>query len=54
MWEIFSDGATPFAGVGDVIDYLQKGNQLQKPTLCDDEIYNDWMIPCWQLDPKKR
>ncbi len=54
MWEIFSDGAIPYAGVIDVIEYLQKGNRLKKPSLCEDEIYTDWMTPCWELDPKKR
>jgi hypothetical protein len=53
MWEIFSDGATPYAGVSDVIEYLQKGNRLNQPESCDSEIYR-FMQLCWNSNPKQR
>ncbi len=53
MWEIFSDGATPYAGVGDVIEYLKKGNRLIQPESCDSDIYR-FMQLCWNSIPKQR
>ena len=53
MWEIFSDGATPYAGVSDVIEYLQKGNRLIQPESCDSEIYR-FMQLCWNSNSKQR
>jgi hypothetical protein len=53
MWEIFSDGATPYAGVNDVIEYLQKENRLIQPESCDSEIYRVMQL-CWNSNPKQR
>ncbi len=57
MWEIFSDGEEPYKGITNLnlVEYLKVDKQrLKKPSLCEDEIYNDWMTPCWELVPKKR
>ncbi len=55
MWEIFSDGEEPYKGITNLLKFLKVENQrLEKPSLCEDAIYNDWMAPCWELDPKKR
>jgi hypothetical protein len=53
MWEIFSDGATPYEGVSDLIEYLQKGNRLLQPESCHSELYG-FMQLCWNLNAKQR
>ncbi len=54
MWEIFSDGEEPYAGVSDLIQFLEVENKrLKKPMGCDEELY-ELMISCWEADVAKR
>ncbi len=54
MWEIFSNGEEPYKGITDLLHYLKEENQrLKKPLECEDDIYQ-WMMSCWETDPKQR
>ncbi|XP_055329926.1 myoblast growth factor receptor egl-15-like [Paramacrobiotus metropolitanus] len=61
LWEMFSLGALPYAGINvlpghnisDFLASLQSGMRLHKPTLCPSAIY-DLMCECWELSPEDR
>ncbi len=40
MWEVYSWGALPYPYLSnsDTIDYVLKGNRLEKPTECPQEV----------------
>ncbi len=37
----------------DLIDFLQRGGRLEKPSLMPD-LMSDIMAQCWENDPKRR
>ncbi len=53
MWEIFSNGRTPYKGVINIDEYLVKNLRLPHPENCNDDIF-DLMYNCWNLDPINR
>ncbi len=53
MWEVCSNGETPYKGILDVVEYLKQGKRLSKPKDCEDEMY-ELMLKCWKEDPKQR
>lgn len=56
MWEIFTLGRSPYPGVDNAADLLQKlrdDHRLEKPKYANDRIY-ELMIQCWNSDPDKR
>jgi tyrosine-protein kinase receptor torso len=55
MWEIMTDGETPYAHLSnkDVIDALQAGERLEKPQKCGSDIFA-LMASCWNIDAEKR
>jgi serine/threonine protein kinase len=55
IWEIFSNGETPHAGVVDVLKFLLVGNRLKKPQDCPEDIYNIFLVQgCWKENPEER
>uniref|UniRef100_A0A7N6AMD9 receptor protein-tyrosine kinase n=1 Tax=Anabas testudineus TaxID=64144 RepID=A0A7N6AMD9_ANATE len=54
MWEIASQGMTPYPGIPnhEIYDYLVEGNRLKQPTGCLDEY--EIMFSCWRADPLDR
>jgi len=56
MWEIFSYGMIPYAGLSNV-EVIEKvtieGYRLPSPKNCPKEIYQ-WMLDCWNNEPEKR
>lgn len=57
LYELVTHGTIPYAGMAnkEVIDHVQRGYRLPKPTNCDcpDELYRV-MRDCWHSDPDKR
>ncbi|KAK7099740.1 tyrosine-protein kinase SYK-like [Littorina saxatilis] len=55
LWEAASYGAKPYHRMKcqEVIDFIQKGNRLQKPIGCSDEVYNS-MLQCWTENRDRR
>ncbi|XP_046852280.1 fibroblast growth factor receptor 2-like isoform X2 [Xenia sp. Carnegie-2017] len=55
LWEIVTLGGNPYPNMNrdDVIDSLQRGYRMPKPTHCSDEVYSV-MWECWQQNPDKR
>ncbi|CAG7830411.1 unnamed protein product [Allacma fusca] len=56
LWELFSLGDSPFAGLLWTSDFAEKlidGLRLQKPKHATTELYQI-MMDCWQLDPHHR
>ena len=39
--------------IEDLFDYLKEGNRLQKPSYCDDELY-ELIMECWHFKPEMR
>ena len=56
LWEIFSHGELPWAGLQDkdVIRNLQLRAKLHQPDGCPNDFYFDIMLSCWRLDPNAR
>ena len=56
IWEIFSRGKIPWAGLQDrdVIHNIQLRAKLEQPEICPNEFYYDIMLSCWRLDPFAR
>ncbi|KAK0083927.1 hypothetical protein PV325_007928 [Microctonus aethiopoides] len=55
LWEMFSYGEQPYGdrkGV-DVIQMVEKGERLQKPDDCPDDVYSV-MEKCWSYAPQER
>jgi serine/threonine protein kinase len=55
LFEIWSDGATPYAGWTNkkVLMEVELGTRLSKPSDCSDSVYRA-MLKCWDTDPHKR
>jgi hypothetical protein len=55
MWEIFSYGTKPFAGVknSEVKKLIEQRYRLEKPDTCPDELYS-LMLECWEYDSSLR
>lgn len=55
MWEVFSDGAVPYATVKtvDVLPLLVEGSRLDQPKGCPDHYYSI-MHSCWNQSPETR
>lgn len=56
LWEMFSLGLPPYGEnmMGkDVIELIERGERLQKPELCPDNI-SEMMQNCWNYNPKER
>jgi serine/threonine protein kinase len=53
MWEIFSDGAPPYKGIINVLEYLNRENRLQVPRDCPLVVW-DLMTKCWKSERMER
>ncbi|XP_052639862.1 tyrosine-protein kinase Mer isoform X1 [Harpia harpyja] len=55
MWEIVTQGMTPYPGVQnhEIYEYLFHGQRLKKPEDCLDELY-EIMSACWRANPTTR
>ncbi len=53
MWEIYSNGVTPYKNIVNVVEYLIQGKRLSKPNDCEDDMY-ELMLKCWNEDSKQR
>ncbi|XP_035377504.1 tyrosine-protein kinase Tec isoform X2 [Electrophorus electricus] len=55
MWEVFSDGRTPFGNKSnaEVVEEVTQGRRLYKPHKCPPNIY-DIMFHCWHERPHGR
>lgn len=56
LWEIFSNGETPFSNIRDAADVyvaVVQGERLQKPAKCPERIYQ-LMHWCWNAEPPGR
>jgi len=57
MHEIFSLGTTPYHELDnnlEVMHSIKAGNQPQRHQLCQSEVYEDLLRPCWAFKPKDR
>lgn len=56
VWEIFSFGALPYAGMAtrEVVDAVLQGVRLAKPDGCPDDIFTQIILPCLQANPEDR
>ena len=55
VYEVFSYGLLPYStwDVRRVVEELHRGNRLEKPIVCPQEVY-DVMLRCWFADPEQR
>uniref|UniRef100_A0A914PEC6 Protein kinase domain-containing protein n=1 Tax=Panagrolaimus davidi TaxID=227884 RepID=A0A914PEC6_9BILA len=55
LFEMYSFGEMPFAEIenSQLLKHLEDGNQLEKPELCPNEIY-EIMLKCWNSNPTFR
>mmetsp|Transcript_15140 Transcript_15140/g.32841 ORF Transcript_15140/g.32841 Transcript_15140/m.32841 type:complete len:833 (-) Transcript_15140:517-3015(-) len=55
MWEVFSDGAEPYARMSDeqVYTSVLSGTRLPRPTRCPKDVYK-LMTSCWHQSPESR
>ncbi len=55
MWEIMTDGETPYAHLSnqEVVDSLQAGERLEKPKQCGDSLYQVMNL-CWNVESANR
>ncbi|CAF0847644.1 unnamed protein product [Brachionus calyciflorus] len=56
LWEIYSYGCTPYPSIEqeDLLEKLKSGYRMERPEVCDSEIYDLIMLQCWNAEPKKR
>lgn len=57
LWEIFSLGATPFAGQeinSQFVSNLVNGIRLDKPKYCPETIFESVLLDCWKMEPIDR
>lgn len=60
LYEIFSKGSEPnLKGNSNleatqILDLLKNNIRLEKPSVCPPEIYEDFITPCWNIEPTKR
>ncbi|CAH2040359.1 unnamed protein product, partial [Iphiclides podalirius] len=55
MWEIFSKGDTPYAGMSNsrAREKIDAGYRMPAPEGCSEDVYN-LMLRCWEYEPDKR
>ncbi|XP_050666858.1 tyrosine-protein kinase Fer isoform X2 [Leptidea sinapis] len=55
MWEIFSKGDTPYAGMSNsrAREKIDQGYRMPAPEGCPEEVYA-LMLRCWEYEPEKR
>ncbi|XP_055793024.1 tyrosine-protein kinase TXK, partial [Salvelinus fontinalis] len=55
MWEVFTEGKTPFDGRSnvDVVDEITRGNRLYRPHKASNDVYK-LMYKCWHERPQGR
>lgn len=55
IWELFSYGETPFAGIHhlEVCQKVYSGYRLKAPKDCPENIYK-LLLECWKFDPSLR
>ncbi|KAJ0177696.1 hypothetical protein K1T71_006569 [Dendrolimus kikuchii] len=55
MWEIFSKGDTPYAGMSNsrAREKIDTGYRMPAPEGCSEEVYA-LMLRCWEYEPDKR
>ncbi|XP_041968248.1 tyrosine-protein kinase Fer isoform X2 [Aricia agestis] len=55
MWEIFSKGDTPYAGMSNsrAREKIDNGYRMPAPEGCPEEVYG-LMLRCWEYEPDKR
>ncbi|XP_060801957.1 tyrosine-protein kinase Fer isoform X1 [Amyelois transitella] len=55
MWEIFSKGDTPYAGMSNsrAREKIDEGYRMPAPEGCSEEVYA-LMLRCWVYEPEKR
>ena len=55
LWEIFSQGATPYPGMTnvEVAEAVLSGYRMTKPEKCPDEVY-EIVQKCWKENSKER
>lgn len=55
MWEIFSKGDTPYAGMSNsrAREKIDTGYRMPAPEGCSEEVYA-LMLRCWEYEPEKR
>ncbi|XP_063823336.1 tyrosine-protein kinase Btk isoform X3 [Ostrinia nubilalis] len=55
MWEVFTCGKVPYGRMknSEVVEMVQRGQVLEKPKGCLNEIYNV-MLACWRHAPDER
>ena len=57
MHEILSLGLAPydeFVSNLEVIHQIKAGNQMERHPLCNVDVYNDLLVPCWCFHPEDR
>lgn len=56
LWEIYTLGCTPYPGLSneEILDRLKSGYRMEKPQLCDAELYEQIILACWREEPKQR
>eukprot|EP00045_Choanoeca_perplexa_P016539 m.224419 g.224419 ORF g.224419 m.224419 type:complete len:1058 (+) comp17288_c0_seq2:1-3174(+) len=56
MWEIYSFGRAPYPKMSnkEVVEEVPKGQRMENPEECPEELYTTIMRPCWELEPLKR
>jgi hypothetical protein len=55
MWEVFSNGAEPYAALcnEEVVRAVLAGQRLERPQRCPQAVYS-LMCDCWATDPARR
>jgi len=55
LWELLTYGMIPYVGMNnqEIIKHVSKGNRLEKPALCPEELYQT-MRKCWSEEPSLR
>ncbi|XP_032516124.1 tyrosine-protein kinase Fer isoform X1 [Danaus plexippus] len=55
MWEIFSKGDTPYAGMSNsrAREKIDNGYRMPAPEGCSEDVYA-LMLRCWEYEPEKR
>ena len=56
LWEIYTYGCTPYPGLAPelILEKLESGYRMEKPKECDEFIYDNIMLKCWNINPKQR
>ncbi|XP_070541613.1 tyrosine-protein kinase receptor Tie-1-like [Ptychodera flava] len=55
LWEIVTLGVLPYQDLTnkEVSEYIKRGQRMEKPKHCNDEIY-ELMLKCWSQKPRNR